>query len=333
VLILRSCRVRLRFSYFSSLIPTCGVRGVVTPLSTPGTDGLRGFRADLIHLCGDDRVRGRVVFDGVRVRDRRSVDLERFRCVAVAWRTSASPGSLASRAGAGMGNAKSRAPGAPGAAGGGAGGPGAAGGVGGSREGGGGATGAAGGAVVGGATGAGAPTAPAAGHGASGGTGASAGGAGAGRVGDGDAHARPADGGGSGGAGGAGAAGGGDHSAPVFMPARRATAEDFVMLKTVGKGSFGKVVMVRPCRMEMAGEMAGASTATICGTCVAPCAGTEEGRRQDLRHEDTEKGDGAAAQAVRAHPVGAPHPGEHRPPLHCVAAVCVSDRAQAVHGV
>jgi serum/glucocorticoid-regulated kinase 2 len=32
---------------------------------------------------------------------------------------------------------------------------------------------------------------------------------------------------------------------PMPMPARRATLDDFIMMKTVGKGSFGKVVMVR----------------------------------------------------------------------------------------
>ena len=34
-------------------------------------------------------------------------------------------------------------------------------------------------------------------------------------------------------------------SVPRPMPARKAALEDFVLLKTVGKGSFGKVVMVR----------------------------------------------------------------------------------------
>ena len=32
---------------------------------------------------------------------------------------------------------------------------------------------------------------------------------------------------------------------PRPMPARKANLEDFLLLKTVGKGSFGKVVMVR----------------------------------------------------------------------------------------
>lgn len=35
-----------------------------------------------------------------------------------------------------------------------------------------------------------------------------------------------------------------EHSSPVPVPARKAALEDFIMLKTVGKGSFGKVVMV-----------------------------------------------------------------------------------------
>ena len=34
-------------------------------------------------------------------------------------------------------------------------------------------------------------------------------------------------------------------SNPLPMPARKACLEDFVLLQTVGKGSFGKVVMVR----------------------------------------------------------------------------------------
>ena len=39
--------------------------------------------------------------------------------------------------------------------------------------------------------------------------------------------------------------GGGGSSHPLPVPTKKATIDDFIMLKTVGRGSFGKVVMVR----------------------------------------------------------------------------------------
>lgn len=49
---------------------------------------------------------------------------------------------------------------------------------------------------------------------------------------------------GSGGSGILDGAGAGSASAPRPMAAKKAILDDFIMLKTVGKGSFGKVVMV-----------------------------------------------------------------------------------------
>ena len=64
--------------------------------------------------------------------------------------------------------------------------------------------------------------------------------------------AAPASGGGSGGNGGAGGAGGaGDKgsekkaSRPSMVAKKKVSLEDFVLLTTVGKGSFGKVIQVR----------------------------------------------------------------------------------------
>ena len=64
------------------------------------------------------------------------------------------------------------------------------------------------------------------------------------------------------------AAGGGGMGAPALagvaasqprpMPVRKANLEDFVLIKTVGKGSFGKVVMVRMGNREGAEQKEGA---------------------------------------------------------------------------